>query len=348
MFDAFQIQKSRLLQVASLAIAVVLPIIPAEAAPTLATGSFDNVVAAAKQEGSVTYYTTLATDQTNRLGAALQKKYGIRLQAIRGATGALTQRYSSELAANNVVADVLTVSSIDYYQHGTPAGTFRKFSPSYLPSLSGWPAAAITDDTVVRIALNPFVIAYNTDLVAKEDVPKTWEDVLSPKFRNRLGAPRFSISTTYEELLYFWYQKFGAGFLHKFKEQNPKYYDSSSPGNQALAAGEFAIYAPSMPHFVQPLIDKGAPINQVFLDLTTGDPNLAALSASGPHPNAGAVLMDFMLSREGQAIINDKVAMSFLDNVPGSLKRSDKFELPDIAGTRQNLTTILQEVGVHN
>lgn len=347
MHNVFTLKPRSLLQALALAVTIAAPALPAHSA-TLATGSFDNVVAAAKQEGSVTYYTTLTTDQTNRLGAALSKKYGIKLQAIRGTTGALTQRYSSELAAKNVIADVLTVSSIKYYQNGTPAGTFRKFDKSYLPNLPDWPAPAITDDDVVRIALNPFVIAYNTELVKKEDIPKTWQDVLSPKFKNRLGAPRFSISTTYEEMLNFWYEKFGADFLHKFKDQNPKYYDSSSPGNQALAAGEFAIYAPSMPHFVQPLIDKGAPINQVFLDFTTGDPNLAALSANAPHPNAAAVFMNFMLSREGQSIINDKVAISFLKNVPGSLTMPGKFELPDIPGTEKNLATILREVGVHN
>ena len=342
---------SRKLKFRSFLLAALLPaafVAPTSYAATMATGSFENIVAAAKQEGSLTYYTVLTPDQAGRLGTAFQKKYGIKLNVVRGTTGTLTQRYSSELAANNVVADVLTISSIKYYEDGESKGTFKKFSSSYLPNLSQWPAAAFTDNIVTRIALNPFVIAYNTDLVKKEDIPKKWSDILSPKFQNRLGAPRFTVNTAYEELLYFWYQKFGVGFLHKFKAQNPKYYDSSSPGNQALAAGEFAIYAPSMPHFVQPLIDKGAPINQVFLDLTTGDPDLAAISAKAPHPNAAAVFMNFLLSREGQEIINKKVGMSFLKDIPGSLKPPGKFELPDVEGTASHLSVILREVGVHN
>ncbi|CAM5195709.1 hypothetical protein CDEF62S_00438 [Castellaniella defragrans] len=345
MFGPSTLKFRSLLLAALLSVAFAAP--AADSAP-LATGSFDNIVAAAKKEGSVTYYTVLAPDQAARLGKEFQKEYGIKLNVVRGTTGTLTQRYSSELAANDVVADILTISSIKYYKDGAAKGTFKKFSPSYLPNLPQWPANAFTDDVAACIALNPFVIAYNTDLVKKEDIPKTWSDVLSPKFQNRLGAPRFTVNTAYEELLYFWYQKFGVGFLHKFKAQNPKYYDSSSPGNQALAAGEFAIYAPSMPHFVQPLIDKGAPINQVFLDLTTGDPDQAGISAKAPHPNAAAVFMNFLLSRKGQEIINHKVSASLLKDIPGSLKLPSKFEMPDVDGTAKNLPMILREVGVHN
>src|SRR5699024_6146764 len=167
------------------------------------------------------------------------------------------------------------------------------------------------------------------DRLDAEDAPSKWTDLLSPELAGRMGAPNFSVSSTYVEFLNMWKNTLGDDFLNKYGKQDKRYYDSSVPGNQALAAGAFAVFAPTMPTFVKPLIDKGAPIKMVFVPTTTGNVIHAAVSADAPHPNAALLLMNYLMSEQAQQMINKGVSATMLPNVEGSLTLPDDYHAPE-------------------
>ncbi|MEO6984867.1 MAG: extracellular solute-binding protein [Paralcaligenes sp.] len=311
-------------------------------------GISSDVAKLAKQEGSVTWYSVFDPDQMAKLVQDFQSKHDIKINIIRSTGGSLIQRYSSELNAGKVTADIFSISNPLYYHDETEKGTFKKFTDKDLPNLKNWPKDAVLGDSTVLLSINPFVIAYNTELIKPGDAPKTWADLLSPSLRGKIGSPNFAVAPTYVQFLNMWKNTLGSEFLKKFKDQKKRYFDSSVPGNQALAAGELAVFAPTMPVFAQPLIKKGAPVKFVFVPGTTGNPIYAAVSTKAPHPNAAMLFMNYLLSGKAQQMINEGVAATLLPGVDGSLKLPEKYQAPNPIQARDRANDLLSEVGLTN
>ena len=291
------------------------------------------LVAAAKTEGTGMLYSVVEPAITQALLAAFEKKYGLKVEFQRLGTGPLSQRFSAEAEGGNVVADVLMVGDRAFLETAVGKGWIgaSQLVPPSLP-------AGVTDGTLATVAYNPESLAWNTSLVTER--PKSWEILIDPKYAKRVSVfdPRNSI------LGVKWYslirKTYGDDFLRKLATQ-ATFASSVVPAIQQVAAGAMAMYAPAIHVAVDALKQKGAPIDEAFFEPATTGAIVAGVSKRAPHPAIASLLFNFVLTTEGQSLLN-KDNFSPLPNVPGT--RTDSPKMSDVtdAAARAELPQILQ------
>ena len=257
--------------------------------------TFDEIVELAGEEGSLTLYTSTADSQVQNFTAAFTEEYGVEVEVLRLSVSELEQRFSSEADSQNIVADVLSVSSPRIYE--TSPEWFVDMST--VENYGAYPDGAKAPESVT-IMLYPYVLTYNTDLVAPDDVPTSWEDAVDPKWEGEaiLTDPRSS--PAYMGWADAMQRSLGDDFLIALGELKPSLVESATPGAQQLAAGEGYLSFPSLPVHPQPLIESGAPLDYVYFENPPAHfaQNLG-VAAGGPNPNAARLFAAWSMSEAG-------------------------------------------------
>jgi ABC-type Fe3+ transport system substrate-binding protein len=275
------------------------------AAPALAADPA--LVAAAQKEGQVTWYTTQITNQFGRPAMeAFQKQYGIRVNFVRADSIELAARMVNEAQAGRLQADVYDGTAT------APAVKRAGLALKWMPERVGqWPPE-YRDPEGYWAATNLYVHtpAYNTNLVPKGSEPRTYGDLVDPKWKGRMawathatssGALGF-IGTLLTELG----EEPGKAYLRRLARQDIIQLGGSARTvvDQSIA-GEYPVVLQIFNH--QPVISarRGAPIDWIPMS-----PAMVVLCVSGvtrdaPHPNAGKLLVDFFVSDAGQKLFRE-------------------------------------------
>lgn len=277
----------------------------ASSAPVTSFGpdvSTAELYADAKAEGgTITWYTTMTPDAADRFVAAFQKQYpDLKLQYVRLVSAQIASRYEQERAAGTVAADVLTSSDSSFLQDMQGKGWVEKSVE--LPDLKSWPSHYY-ENGEATVSVMPLELAFNTN-VSGADEPTSWEDVLDPKYTGKLLLGDPSTVPPYLDLLYLLDKTYGEDFIKKLAAQKPTIVPSIVTANETLASGAAGALIPSALDAAKSYIDQGAPIKLVTPNPTTAISQLTAISAGGNHPAGARLVMDFMLTRAGQAAIN--------------------------------------------
>lgn len=292
--------------------------------PLAAQQELDTLIKAAKAEGEVLFYSSPTENVAARVRDAFARKYGIKTQFLRLTGAGLLQRFASEAEAGTFVADVITTAgdSIGYAEDGIKKGWIEPVSEARLPVLmSGeFPAKFMTGPTAI-IQISPWGIAYNTQLLKREDVPKDWPDILHPRFKGQINLTNPRSSDAHIDHWTIILDKYGEAFFTSLRAQNGRQFNGGVPSTNALAAGEGSIQVPAVPGQIQGVKDKGAPVDWVAIDYSTGVEIQVALThrTKARHPAAGRLLAHFMLTEEGNKLINSD---------PGSVSVYDTKALP--------------------
>jgi iron(III) transport system substrate-binding protein len=295
------------------------------------------VLAAAKTEGKAMLYFAGTPPTLERLTEGFKKAHpDIVLESFRLTSTPLIARIEQEVKSGADGADVFLTSDLLWIKSRAREG--RLLKPSG-PALKGWPAKYLVDGMVVIGGLEPFVIGYNRNLV--KTPPQTYADLFKPEFKGKLGTPDMASSTV--AAFYGWLEKTqGADFLDKLRAQNPKLYVGAVPSTQAVASGEIIANTYTTPALINGLKKAGAPV-----DFTMPSPGLAASLGFAAfswsrRPNAALVLVDYLMSPEGQAAWHGTGdSVSPRPGIPGSLSAAsvntwDESEYPPevVAGYR--------------
>lgn len=294
--------------------------------PQLAAGFDDALVAAARKEGKVVLYSSAAIDATQKICNAFEKAYpGVKCEFYRATALPLLQRFNTEMEAKQIKADVIHASSVPGFLNAKAKGWLAKSkSPDigkYLPQFrdaDGYYAAA-------RVI--PMGIAYNNKLVSAADAPKAWKDVLDPKWKGKMIAPDPGSSGTGLMGFYFWDKHFGLDFIRQFARNAPKMVGSTAIVGNEVASGERLIAAQIDSWEVVFRFRKDLPIAINFpKEGVPVAPSPVAVVAGGPNPNAGQLLMHYVISQAGQqAIMDDLGSYSGRTDMP-PLKGMPKLE----------------------
>lgn len=264
--------------------------------PALAQ-SWDDVVAAAKEEGELLLYSTRSdADNTRVINAFMEKFPEIDAKSVRLVGGQMIARVDQELAAGALAADVLLHSERQWTDAKAKAGEL--WIPDG-PAAKLWEGSARPiDEGVVVVTAEPWVIGYNTDMV---DTPPTdWDSLLDDKsFVELVGTNEVSGLTV--TIWYDFIENKKPGYWEKFAELEPRVYPNSAPLTAGLSSGEIAWSPYSLASTMKPLIEKGAPIAWVVADSGTWALEREAMvHKSAPRPNAAKVFMNFLMSEDGQ------------------------------------------------
>jgi len=146
------------------------------------------------------------------------------------------------------------------------------------------------------------VLGYNTKLVAREEAPKTYEELLDPKWKGKKISIDDSAYGFLAGLIRAWGKEKAVGYFKKLAAQQPVAQRGNTNRVQLTMAGEYPLiiaYAPT----IQRETSLGHPIDWVPLEPAPVQVNPMMLAAKAPHPNAGKLFIDFLLSKEGQKML---------------------------------------------
>jgi iron(III) transport system substrate-binding protein len=266
------------------------------------------LIAAAKKEGEVVWYTTQILDPlVLRLQDAFRRKYGIEIKPVRQNSTELAIRVSNEAKAGRVQADV--------YDGTTTAEVLKKegLALKWLPEIAKELPKDYVDPDGYWIGTNYYLItaAFNTDLVKPGTEPKHWDDLLDPRFKGQIvwgntvsisAGPGF-IGIVLKDLG----EQKGMDYLRKLAQQKIAGVGASARVviDQAIA-GEYAIALQIFPEHAAGSGAKGAPIKWIPMKpAMSAIVSTTGVIANSPHPNAGKLLLDYLVNEEGQTIYRD-------------------------------------------
>lgn len=295
----------------------------------------------AREEGSLTWYTSLDTGTAEATIETFQEAYpGVTVQLQRLTTGQITARYSEERTAGSSPADVVTVGDPGFFEAAREKDWFE--TDPELPALEDWPADYYNDG-VALLSMIPLGITYNTNQV--DSPPKTWEDVLDSEYTGKiqLGDPRNV--PAYLQLYALLLDEYGDGFLADLAAQKPTIFPSIVNATQTVASGGALLATPGTNPTTLVVKAEGAPIDFVALSPTVGVEFYSAIAKKSQHPNAGALFTDFLLTPEGQEAVSVNT-VSPLEDIPGTQPMPEGYQRIETATAQKQLAVIVKELGI--
>lgn len=282
----------------------------AEAAGYTGADRQKRLVAAAKKEGELLIYTSAPVDDMAVLTAAFEKKYGIKVKVWRAGSEKVLQRTVTEGRANRFDVDIIETNGPELESLYREKMLQEVKSP-YLVDLI--PQAILPHREWIGTRLNIFAMAYNTNLVKKEDLPKTYQDFLDPKWKGKLGIEAED-SDWFAGVISELGEAKGLKLFRDIVSSNGM---SVRKGHTLLtnlvASGEIPLALTVYNYKAEQLKNKGAPLDWFIIPPAIARPNGVGVAKHAPHPNAAVLFFDFMLT-DAQPILFER------DFVPTSKK----------------------------
>ena len=268
-----------------------------------------DLIARAKREGAVTLYTSMQLVDSGPLTQAFEKKYGLKVNLWRASGEKVAQRVITEARGNRNDVDVVETdgAQMEILHREKQLAPFQGASLKDIP-----PDIVPAHREYVPTRLTLYVLAYNTKLVPPAEVPKTYEDLLNPKWSGKIGIESADVQW-FGAVVKAMGESAGLAYFRKFAAAKPSLRNGHTLMAELVAAGDMAMAIDAHVQGIARLKEKGAPIDWKPLQPAFGQPTSVGVAKRAPHPAAAALFMDFILSREGQEIIKAR------NRVPSSL-----------------------------
>lgn len=290
-----------------------------------ATGEWAEVVAAAEAEGVVSVYSVLVPAVNTKIEEEFEKAYPkIDIQIVRVLGNEIDARMKAERETGAATADlVLNVDYDSMLQYAADGDLFDAVGPNATDAR--WiESGGLIDDKIQLTATTGIVMAWNTDIVS--DPPKNIEDILDDRFQGLVGVP----ANDNLSLASFWafLTDLKPTYWEELADQDPKFYSSAVPTQEALVSGEIGVTFYAVPAILEPVIAQGAPLDWAAANPMWGPQTLSYMPNWNPSsPNAAQVVFDWLGSEQGQAVVGtDNV--SVLDT-PGTLQTFENTHMVD-------------------
>ena len=255
----------------------------------------------AKREGAVTLYTSMQVVDSRPLSEAFEKKYGIKVSLWRASGEKVAQRVIQEARAGRNEVDVIETDGAQVeilYRE-------KRLAPFDVPSIADVPPAVLPAHRgYVPSRLTLYVLAYNTRNVAAADVPRSYEDLLAPRWTGRFAIESDDVAW-FAAVVKALGETKGLELFRKLAAMKPTMRSGHTLMAELVAAGDIDVALDAHVQGVARLIERGAPIAGKPLQPAFGQAASVGLARGAPHPNAARLFIDFLLSKEGQTILRD-------------------------------------------
>lgn len=253
----------------------------------------------ARQEGSVSVYTSLAPTEAQPLVDAFEAKYGVKVQMWRGLSEGVVQRAVSEARGKRHAVDVIETNGPEMESLARE----QLLSEFHSPYLADIPASVIPAHRQwIPDRLNLFVVAYNPRKVKLADLPKTYEGFLDPKWKGRL-ALEATDAEWMGGVVKAWGDKRGMEFFRKLADMKPEMRKGHILLVQLIAAGEVDVGLTAYYANASSSKRRGASVDWAAVEPTIARPQGIGIARQAPHPNAALLFADFILSPQAQSML---------------------------------------------
>ena len=275
---------------------------------------------AAKKEGKVVLYGTVVPQAMESTFKSFENKYGIKVEYWRGSANAVTDRAVNEWRAGRPGYDVV---------EGNPGlnlvlkneGAFAKFVP---PASEKFAEQFKDKDSMMTAwRIIPISILYNTDTVKAADRPRSLDDLIDPKWKDKISIPN---PTQHAETAQFlWNLQKSKGdkwldFIKALAGQEPHLVESFAPVPTALIKGEAQVGI----GYIKYLKQYKGPLGYVLLDKHFTELNVMSVGSKAANPNAARLYVEFICSAEGQKLVAEQGEFALYPGIYPSIKDADK------------------------
>lgn len=275
--------------------------------PSPAHGQSKELIQAAKREGMVQGYGTLQNETVIKIMKVFKRRYGIEGRYFKGSTTSVMDRALTEYRAGKVSYDVV-ITSVNPMNLMKEQGLFTAYVS---PSSKEFDKEVVDSFFGPRYRNTAIGIVYNTQEIKLEEVPKSYEDLLDPKWKGKIttGDPsRHTTMTNWFESLHLILgsREKADRWIKRFAKQKPILVRNVLPAYMRVSSGETPLAITYIKYMVT--LSKGrAPVDYVRgLPGYMGDGHYIGLSSKSPHPNAAKLFIDFFLGQESmKTIAND-------------------------------------------
>lgn len=257
---------------------------------------------AALKEGRLEWWDSLSLKEVATFIKEFGGKYpGIKIDYFEATSDVREEKYLTEFAAGRKTMDVTT---IDLYDKFKEKGLLLDIKD--IIKDANYPTKLVTED-LRGVTLEHVLIgtAYNTKLVQPKDVPRSWEDLLNPRWKGK----KIGVESRFKLFIYNtpnWGQERTVKYLNRLKEQNPVFSKGASNTNTLLGAGEFPIAVGVYLHGILRDQRKGATVDWAPISPIIDKLSPFIVVREAPHPNAAKLFLRWLMSPEGQHLV-DKV-----------------------------------------
>jgi iron(III) transport system substrate-binding protein len=300
------------------------------------------LIEAAKKEGQVVYYTSVDLPVAEKLAKAFEAKYsGISVRVERTGAERVFQRIGQEYSAGIHAVDVVNSSDAAHFIVWKRDGILDAYVPEDVAKF--YPVEQRDADGAFaswRVWLS--IIAYNTTMVKAEEAPKSFADLLDPRWKGKIvkGHPGYSgtiMTATYELQ-----RDLGWTFFERLAKQNVMQVQSSADPPKKLELGERAVQADGNEYNILQLRDAGRPVEPVYA--TEGSPMIVGpngIFKAAPNPNAAKLFQSFCFTREAQQLIIDVGGLRSLH--PQAREKPNWIALKDIKTLKDDAAAVEQQ-----
>ncbi|MBI4528210.1 MAG: extracellular solute-binding protein [Deltaproteobacteria bacterium] len=275
---------------------------------------------AAKKEGKVVVYGTLVPQSANLLHKGFEQKYGIKVEFWRGPSTQIVDRTLAESRAGRPGFDVVEAGREPMLLIKNQA-VFAKYVP---PSSEKFPEELKEKDALTTVwrAL-PISILYNTELLKPGEAPKSIDDLLDPKWKNKISISDPTRNIT--SVQYLWNLKKSKGekwldFVRALAKQQPHLVESLAPVTNAIIKGESSVGIT----FIKYVKQYKGPIDYVTMDKYLSTANYLGVGGNTLHPNAGRLYIEYACSAEGQKIAAQDAEFVFYPGIYPPIRNAEQ------------------------
>ena len=268
-------------------------------APVAVFGADASLVESAKREGSVVFYTTMDIQNSSALVDAFTKKYPwIKGDLVRLGGTAMVSRIMTEAQAGANRFDVAVGISPSFM----PMRERNLIAPYLSPEFPN-----LHDDLYdpkgywSTVYLNTLVLGYNSKAINRNELPKTYEDLLRPQYKQKFIID-IENHDVFVALSQEWGQEKAVNYFKGLAAQIPVFLRGNTNRANFVSVGERSmtfVYA----QVIERMKQSGAPVDWVPLEPVAVELNVAMLSAKAAHPNAARLFIDYLISKEGQEFL---------------------------------------------
>src|SRR5256714_7384758 len=264
------------------------------------------LIEAAKKEGKVVYYTSVDLPVAEKIAKAFEAKFpGIAARVERTGAERVFQRISQEYGSNIHAVDVVNSSDASHLIVWKRDGLLAPFVPEDVAKHYA-PEHKDADGMFASFRVGLCIIAYNTNLVKAEEAPKSFADLLDPKWMGKLVKAHPGYSGTIMTATYQMQRDLGWTWFEQLAKQNIMQVQSSADPPKKLELGERAVMADGNEYNIFQIKEKGGPVEPVYA--VEGSPLIIGpngIFKSSPNPNAAKLFQSVCFSREAQQLLID-------------------------------------------